>query len=83
MSTYAIDFARLRAERVNDQVRNAPSHLEKADIASGPVQRHGRLDEVPNAVELVSPLQLDEPFAGKSHLEVRVEVAVGLLGVAK
>jgi hypothetical protein len=35
------------------------------------------------AIELMSPLQLDEPFARESHLEVRVEVAIGLLGVAE
>ena len=41
------------------------------------------MDQVPSAVQLVSPLQLDEPLAWESHLEVGVEVAVGLLGVAK
>ena len=83
MSAHAIDLARLGAERVDDQVRHAPSHLEEAWVAGGSVQRHGRLDQVSGAVELVSPLQLDEPFAGESHLEVRVEIAVGLLGVAE
>src|SRR5688572_3960933 len=31
----------------------------------------------------MSPLQLDEPFAGESHLEVRIEIAVGPLGIAE
>ena len=83
MSANAVDLARLGAECVHDQVGNPPSHLEQVRVAGGPVQRHGRLDQVTGAVQLVSPLQLDEPFAGESHLEVRVEVAVGLLGVAE
>jgi hypothetical protein len=47
------------------------------------MQRHRRLDQVSGAVELVSPRQLDEPLPGESHLEVRVEVSIGLLGVAE
>jgi hypothetical protein len=47
------------------------------------MQRHRRLDQMSSAVELVSPLQLDEPLSGESHLEVRVEVAVGLLRITE
>ncbi len=37
----------------------------------------------PNAVELVPPLELLEPLAGESHLEVRVLIAVALLDPAQ
>ena len=83
MSANAVHLARLGAERVYDQVRHPPSHLEQARVTGRPMQRHRRLDQVSGAVELVSPRQLDEPLPGESHLEVRVEVAIGLLGVAE
>src|SRR6187200_3196176 len=83
VSTDAVDLAPVCAECVPYQVRHPPSYLEQTWVGGGPVQRHGRLDQVSGAVQLVSPLQLDEPLAGEPHLEVGVEVAVGLLGVAK
>ena len=53
-----------------------------AGVAAGAVQGDGGLDQVPGAVELVAPGQLDEPLAGEVHLEPGVEVAVvGLRGL--
>src|SRR5215211_4631997 len=71
----AIDLAWLGAHRVDDEA----SHLQEPGAARGPVQSDGGLDEMTGAVQLVSPLELNEPFTRKPDLEVGVQVAVRLL----
>src|SRR5919112_333322 len=69
----------LGAEGVDDEVRHPASQLQEPGVAGGPMQSDGGLDEMPGAVQLVSPLELKEPFTRKPDLEVGVQVAVRLL----
>ena len=64
------------AERRHDQIGEPAGDVEQLDLAGGPVDSDGGLDQVTRTVELVPPRQLHEPFPGEADLEVRIEVAV-------
>ena len=79
MAADAVDLAVLGAERARDQVGGPAGEVEQACVARGAVQGDRGLDQVPDAVELVTPLELLESLAGEPHLEVRVQIPVVLL----
>jgi hypothetical protein len=79
MTTDAIDLAWLDAHSGDEAVCHPAGNLEQAGLSSGSVQGDCSLDQVSGAVQLVSPLELDEPFAREMHLEVGVEITIWLL----
>lgn len=68
------------AEHDGDVVGEPARGVKYPLLAGGAVVRDGRLEEVPEAVELVPPLEVGVPGALPRPAEERVEVAVGLLG---
>jgi hypothetical protein len=83
VATDAVDLALPGAERAHDQVSGLAGEVEEAGVTRGAVQRDRGLDQMPDAVQLVTPLELLEPLAGESHLEVRVEIPVVLLDLGQ
>jgi hypothetical protein len=83
MPADAIDLAGLDADGSDDAIRRLAGNLEQAGVTRGSVQCDGSLDQVSGAVQFVSPLELDEPFAREMHLKVGVEIAVWLLRLAQ
>ncbi len=61
-------------------VGDADGDVDEESAAGGPHPRHGSLDEVPHAVELVTPLEVRPPSRLPGTSETRVQVPVRGLG---
>ena len=70
------------AEHLADEVGGATGHLEQSVVGTRPgaCPRDGGLEEVPEAVELVPPLQVGPARRLPGPSEGRVQIAVRLLG---
>jgi hypothetical protein len=69
-----------RAEGSGQEIAEADRDLQQLPVPGGPMMGNGRLDKVPGAVELVAPGQVRESGgAARGHLDVRIDVTVGLL----
>jgi hypothetical protein len=70
----------VRAELRVDVGDGPPRDVQQPVVAEGAVPRHGRLDEVAEAVELVPPLEILVGRAAPDDLDEAVEVPVRPLG---
>ena len=65
----AVDLPRFAPEAVHHQVGESPGHLQQTTVARRAVHCHRRLDQMTRTVELMTPVELDEPLTRKADLK--------------
>ena len=72
--------SRSRTERRADVIGQPDADIQQGSPSRGSMVRDGSLDQVPGAIHLVLVGEISPTVRCKVEHEIRVEVAVGLLG---